>query len=289
MLYKQIIPKHLIVGLSLIISGFLYADLPKGDQALLDAALQGSLENIERALQDGASINTKNEKKGATPLHLTIISENIDAVKLLLQKGAFVESKSNEGITALMLASTLKKTEILELLISAGANVTNSDSQGAKPLHFAAEGNAPHAVALLIKNGAHADGADNKGWTPLHHAVRYNAPDAIDSLIKHGADIAKTKYGMTPAMYAMIKLRPQALDAFERNGALNSYPKFIKPLMHMYAKYAFQSAIGVWLSVIAYLAVDIIRKNRAMALKTLQAGRLGMYVDGQRRNVWNPQ
>ncbi len=298
MLIKQSFRISLVTILTLAVSHNLHADLPKADLELLDAASLGSIERIEKALSNGASINARNECYGASSLLLAVSEEKLYAVKFLLQKGAFVESKTNEGITALMVASQYSNEEMLKCLIAAGAKVDNTDTNGLSAIHYAAKFNIPIAVVTLIKHGANPNALDNKGWTPLHYAVHFWRKEAVATLLKLGADPTVRKYGMTPAAYATLRQQAPMLDVLEQNGALDGHSYFVRQLMRMVATYGAQVVIGACLAAIVPLTISSYRQRKAEALQMLPyqdlapnhyLPRIFQYADHQSFNIKSPE
>jgi len=101
---------------------------------------------------------------------------NIDEVKLLIEAGAPVNTKNQEGITALMLcalcAAETGKSGFARLLIENGADVNARDIiNGDTPLHWSAMHNETDIIRLLIENGADVNARNISEETPLHAAV----------------------------------------------------------------------------------------------------------------------
>ncbi|OXU20402.1 hypothetical protein TSAR_008714 [Trichomalopsis sarcophagae] len=94
-----------------------------------------TLSSIRHLLENGANINSKDEN-GNTLLHLAVKNDNIDVVKLLLNKGALVNDKTESGRTALHIAVEWGREENIRLLLSKGAGVNSKDKDGRTPLHL---------------------------------------------------------------------------------------------------------------------------------------------------------
>ncbi|MFC2159835.1 ankyrin repeat domain-containing protein [Actinomycetota bacterium] len=91
-------------------------------EALLEACLQGDLEEVERLLVQGVAVNVIDDS-GTTPLMLAAASGYTEIAELLINKGADVYAKDNVDRTALMWAELMSNTEIIELLKASGATV----------------------------------------------------------------------------------------------------------------------------------------------------------------------
>lgn len=87
-----------------------------GRPALLIAAGRSQSIFTDMLLRAGAKPNVTDQKDGTTALHVAADGGNIDAVKLLLEKGADRSMKDNSGKTALDLARAKNFAPIVTLL-----------------------------------------------------------------------------------------------------------------------------------------------------------------------------
>jgi ankyrin repeat protein len=80
----------------------------------------GSLEIVKILLDKGADVNTK-DNYGSTALMMASRDGRIEVVKLLLSKKADANAKDEDGDTALIKATNEGNTEMMDLLKSHGA------------------------------------------------------------------------------------------------------------------------------------------------------------------------
>jgi len=88
--------------------------------ALRAAATNGSLEEVERLLGEGADINAGSDN-GMTPLILASWNGHTSVVEILLREGADIAAKTKEGSTALSLARERNHVAVIALLQQSGA------------------------------------------------------------------------------------------------------------------------------------------------------------------------
>jgi ankyrin repeat protein len=140
-----------------------------------------------RALITKENIDAK-DAAGLTPLVEAVAFGSPDAVRLLINAGANVQTASDAGITPLHVA--WRDPSIARLLLDRGANVNAASAAGATPLFVAASANgtAP-VVSLLLDRGARVDASENRGVTPLIAASSVGNSDVARLLIAHGANV----------------------------------------------------------------------------------------------------
>ncbi|MDR1434902.1 MAG: ankyrin repeat domain-containing protein [Puniceicoccales bacterium] len=105
----------------------------------------GTLEEIKKALKNGADVNAEDTNK-RTPLIVAAVKDYSDAVEVLLKiKGYYVDQLDNKGKTALIYAVDRMNVDNVKHLIKAGANVNvtysnnQSDGKGAPLIVHLAE------------------------------------------------------------------------------------------------------------------------------------------------------
>ena len=186
-----------------------------------------------KAIEDGADVN-ETSPYGFTPLMFAVLlNDDIQLVRLLLERNADVDAETDEGMTALMwslmaetydhighdVTATLARNErrcaIAMEIIKAGANVNtlcySPQRKRWAPLLFATldpDRNAS-VISALIDAGANVSARTEDELTPLILASEHGrSPDVVHHLIEAGADVnavgmQEGREGWTPLLYAL--------------------------------------------------------------------------------------
>lgn len=101
-----------------------------------------------------------------TPLHWAAIGGQPESVEALVQRGAKVDAKNDQGRTPLMLAVLGPKFDTVKALLDAKASVKVMDATGNTPLHHAIGGSQANIVALLLMKGADPNALNSRRQTP---------------------------------------------------------------------------------------------------------------------------
>eukprot|EP00042_Codosiga_hollandica_P054948 m.755937 g.755937 ORF g.755937 m.755937 type:complete len:134 (+) comp59016_c0_seq16:4183-4584(+) len=92
------------------------------NSALLKAAQEGDLHQCVALIHDGADVNCVHEER--SPLHHAAAGGHLLVVKLLVGRGADVNSIGNFGWTALMWATKNSHTDVVRFLLLSGADLS---------------------------------------------------------------------------------------------------------------------------------------------------------------------
>ena len=226
------------------------AKIQQANRALMLAAEGGTIEEIVRALNDGAQvetwgfmtgdmlnkttelnlgnsiiINPKNKKTGWTALMRASTYGHPAAVELLLESGANINQADQYGYTALMYAAAAGHEETVRLLLDRGAQIIASATP---PLILAAKNGHAAVVARLLDhkptdsehniNTIHI--TDDMLGTALIRAAHFGHTETVKLLLDNGAKVnTATRHGMTALMLAVNRQHKETAKLLLENGA----------------------------------------------------------------------
>jgi uncharacterized protein len=92
--------------------------------------------------------------RGVTPLMANASQGNVTAIKTLIEQGAAVDAKDENGRTALMYAVEQNRTGAAQTLLARGVNVNAKDKFGMTSLKKAKQFGYKDTIELLKRAGA---------------------------------------------------------------------------------------------------------------------------------------
>ena len=213
---------------------------PKGD-SIWSAAAEGNLNSVKKYLAKGLDINAKGGSLKSSALLSATLYDQVKMAEFLIQNGADVNAKGDDGGTALHAAAFLGQYEIAKLLIQNGADVDARNNEGETVINgtmadwettkFIAgmlqlkldresvETGRSQIVELLRKNGATAefsDPPDNNFWT----MVGVGNLQAVKQHLAKGLDInSKNKDGVTALQIATLLGQYEIAELLVQKGA----------------------------------------------------------------------
>jgi len=154
---------------------------------IFEAAATGRIERVRKLLDKDPQLVHAFSPDGWTALHLANF-DGIDLVKLLLDRGADINAVSKNKLVATPLQGTvvMNKIEFGQLLLDRGAKVSPRGEEGTTPLHEAAGSGQLDFAKLLIDRGADVNAKDDAGKTPLGIALESKQPEITEFLRQHG-------------------------------------------------------------------------------------------------------
>lgn len=143
-----------------------------------------------------------------SPLHIVLILELTEMVKLLLQKGADV-NREGGVFNSPPLHFAVTDKDVTNLLLGAGATINKTDSVDRTALHMACmyDDKNLEVKALLIENGADIKKNSVGNCTPLHFQCKVrstNTAQSINLLINKGVDVMAVDTLKNTALHYLV-------------------------------------------------------------------------------------
>lgn len=166
-------------------------------------AQSGDLLGLQKKLQENPSLlNAPNAIMTQTPLHVAAGYNSVEIVKFLLDwrgpEKIELEAKNMYGETPLHMAAKNGCNEAARLLLEHGAYVEAKANNGMSPLHLAVWYSLRvedcSTVKTLLKYNADCDVIDNEGMTPLNHVSQGPSNvKLLELLLSHHEEQRKRK------------------------------------------------------------------------------------------------
>ncbi|KAH9047950.1 ankyrin repeat-containing domain protein [Lactarius deliciosus] len=158
-----------------------------------------NFESMRVLLDCGANVNAE-DLSGQTPLHGVLentfyrFEGDFDAAKLLVERGADVNTQSKHCATLLHIAASKLNLESARVLLDLGASVNVKDSRGQTPLHKVLLSKHHRKdrlgiALLLVECGADVNARDENNETPLHLASYFLELKSVRILLDHWANV----------------------------------------------------------------------------------------------------
>ena len=197
------------------------------------ASQQSSHEFLADLLRKGefstSDINSLSTPQGTPFLHNAIYYQNIEAVKILLAKGADAVKQSQNGETALTFSlqpGALASLEIIKALLDSAPDTVNTlNASGIHPLYPAIISGNDKAVKMLLAKGADAAKPWPNAGTALTLSLQPGALtpslEIIKALLDSAPDTVNTPdaSGIHPLSLAIISGNDKAVKMLLAKGA----------------------------------------------------------------------
>lgn len=168
------------------------------------AARTGDCARLKELIDRSPELANARDEGQDTPLHVAAMMGRMEAVLLLLERGADADARNTLGQSPLLYAAYNGYAAIVDTLVAHGALFEYKDARGYTPIHFAARQGQEDVVALLVSKGASFDGRGPQGKTPLHFAAAGGRTEAVKLLASRGAKLdTRDDGGDTPLTSAL--------------------------------------------------------------------------------------
>lgn len=200
--------------------------------ALQAACYEGTLENVQLLIGNGANVDPVIFDEHDTPLQAACIEGTTEIVKLLLERGANPNTEGGRYGYAIIAAceSGGGDDDMLKELISRGANVNVRSADGETPLTSAAMELPKPCVETLINYGAFIHTKDGDNDTALTNAACAADEECVRYLLEQGLDVqhigdwggALYKATESKALDCVNTLLEYCVDVNQKGGALHT-------------------------------------------------------------------
>lgn len=135
-----------------------------------EAAAFGRLGRLQELLERNPAEANAWSDDGFSALALAIFGEQEATARLLIEHGADLEAPSRHetirGVRPLHTAAFVGSAQLVQVLLEAGADVNGRDEQGSTALHTAAENGDVELARALLANGADPSLSNETGKRP---------------------------------------------------------------------------------------------------------------------------
>jgi ankyrin repeat protein len=184
---------------------------PQNVEPWAEIVLFGTAADVKKLLDGGLDPNAATKSGGTTALMMA--APDAEKMKLLIDRGARVNARSETKYTALMVAAQYgtHSTQAIRLLLEHGADASQSQGKpqfNADPLFLAAYGGNAEVLPDLLKAGASLNGEmtliGTSNSDAISGAVRHGYLDVAETLVKLGAPVDRTDARITPLVKAVL-------------------------------------------------------------------------------------
>ncbi|XP_053743091.1 inversin isoform X2 [Synchiropus splendidus] len=194
-----------------------------GGTALHAASLSGHVSTMKLLLDRGAMVDTEDVMKH-TPLFRACEMGHRDVILTLIKGSARVDLVDVDGHTALHWAALGGNAEVCQMLMENGISPNVQDQAGRTPLQCAAYGGYITCMAVLMENNADPNIQDKEGRTALHWSSNNGYLDAVKLLLGYNTfpnHMEYTEERYTPLDYALLGGHSEVTQFMLEHGALS--------------------------------------------------------------------
>lgn len=168
------------------------------------AARNGDCARLGELIDRSPELVNARDEGQDTPLHVAAMVGTMDAVLVLLARGAEADARNALDQSPLLYAAYNGYAAIVDTLIAHGAPFEYRDARGNAPIHFAARQGQRAVVELLVSKGASFDERGPQGKTPLHFAAANGHTEIVKLLAARGAKLdTRDDNGQAPLVSAL--------------------------------------------------------------------------------------
>ncbi|KAI9352778.1 hypothetical protein BDR26DRAFT_1002907 [Obelidium mucronatum] len=191
----------------------------KNQKRFMEDLVKGHVDKVRDRCAKGFDANFEIET-GEIPLCVAVMQDDAELLQVLLDYGASLDFRCSDSLhcrAAFHVAVANNKLNALRVLLNRGAWIEIPDAQGLTPMYYAVAGSNHECVSKLLELKADVTHIDESGKTllhtllnvagntPLHLTATRNAVESARRLLIRGADREKTnKFGNTALQMAVL-------------------------------------------------------------------------------------
>ena len=183
-----------------------------------------SLDEIKKLIENGAYLNSFNEKGDCNLFCSAAGTGNKEIVDFLLENGADIDCVEKNRSTPLKVAIINRRGDMVSYLVNKGAKIDIRDDLGMSPICWAAYYGWVQLVEFLLKKGVNIDAKNNNRETALMQASLWGYEKVVKVLLQNGADVyQKNKYGRTALYFAKYHNNKEVVKLLREHKFKNSF------------------------------------------------------------------
>lgn len=160
----------------------------RNDLDIFEAAATGRTARVEELIKKDRSLVNAFAVDGFYPLGLAVFFKHPETAKLLLDAGADVNAQARNAmkVRPIHAAAASAQIDITRTLLERGADVNAKQQEGYTPLHEAASSGKLEFARLFLDHGADINARTDSGKTPLTIAIEARQEAIVKFLRERG-------------------------------------------------------------------------------------------------------
>ena len=159
--------------------------------ALWVAAFVSNLEIVKLLVERGAQVNSVTPKN-STALRCACWHGNMDMVRYLVEKGGDIHISKERNATNLLVTITQRRFNMTTYLVDeAGFDVNECDAKGRSPLYMAVAAESLEIILFLLDRGARNFPSTHDQMSPLMWAAETLQTEIFDVILSHCSELER--------------------------------------------------------------------------------------------------